>query len=75
MRERTGEITFKGNPLTLLGEPVAVGDAMPVFAAIADDLSERSFADVKGDVTIVSSVPSLDTGVCAIQTQIGRAHV
>lgn len=62
------EITFKGNPVTLLGQDVKVGDQAPSFTALAKDLSEKTLDDYKG-VRLISVVPSLDTGVCDAQTR------
>lgn len=69
MSERTGLITFQGNPLTLVGDAVKVGDTAPDFMALANDLSPRSLADFSGKVVVISSVPSLDTPVCDMQTR------
>ncbi|MED1488781.1 thiol peroxidase [Bacillus smithii] len=63
------KITFKGNPVTLLGNEVKVGDQAPNFTVLANDLSEVKLSDYKGSVRILSSVPSLDTGVCDAQTR------
>ncbi|MBE3569250.1 MAG: thiol peroxidase [Bacillales bacterium] len=63
------KITFKGNPVTLLGNEVKVGDQAPDFTVLANDLSEVTLSDYKGSVRILSSVPSLDTGVCDAQTR------
>lgn len=67
--ERTGLITFKGTPLTLVGTPVKVGDKAPDFTVLANDLSPRTLADYKGKVLLISSVPSLDTAVCDTATR------
>lgn len=67
--ERKGIITFKSNPFTLLGTPVNTGDKAPDFTVTANDLSPRTLADYKGKVCIISVVPSLDTGVCDLQTK------
>lgn len=69
MNERTGELTFKGGPLTLLGDRVSAGDTAPDFKLSANDLSPVSLADSAGKVRIISVVPSLDTGVCDKQTR------
>ena len=61
-------VTFKGNPVTLLGNEVKVGDKAPNFTVLANDLSEKSLDDFKG-VRLISVVPSLDTGVCDAQTR------
>ena len=39
IEERTGIITFQGNPLTLIGKGVSVGEAAPEFCVLANDLS------------------------------------
>jgi thioredoxin-dependent peroxiredoxin len=62
-------ITFKNNPVTLLGNEVNVGDQAPEFTVLANDLSPVSLADSKGKVRIISVVPSIDTGVCDAQTR------
>lgn len=67
--ERKGAVTFKGNPVTLLGPELKVGDQAPDFKVLANDLSEVTLADSKGFVRIISVVPSLDTGVCDAQTR------
>lgn len=69
MNERTGELTFKGGPLTLLGNKLSTGDTAPDFKLIANDLSPVTLADSAGKVRIISVVPSLDTGVCDQQTR------
>ena len=67
--ERQGVFTFKGNPVTLLGNEVKVGDQAPDFTVLANNLTPVTLADSKGTVRIISVVPSLDTGVCDQQTR------
>lgn len=62
-------ITFQGNPVTLVGEQVKAGDKAPGFTVLSNDLNPVSLADSKGKVRLISVVPSLDTGVCAAQTR------
>lgn len=62
-------ITFKGKPVTLLGNEVKVGDKAPNFSVLANDLSEVTLDSSKGLVRLISVVPSLDTGVCDAQTR------
>ena len=69
MAEQKGIITFKGNPLTLVGSEVKVGQKAPDFIAIGNDLSPVKFSSYLGKVCIISSVVSLDTPVCEIQTK------
>lgn len=69
MAERTGVITMKGNPLTLVGNEVKVGDAAPDFTVLANDLSPVKFSELPKKVYVLSAVPSLDTGTCDKETR------
>jgi thiol peroxidase len=69
MAERPGVITMKGNPLTLVGQEVHVGDQAPDFEVLANDLSPFTLSSLKGKVVIICSVPSLDTPTCDIETR------
>lgn len=69
MAERNGLITMKGNPLTLLGNEIKVGDNAPDVTLVANDLSEVKLSSFKGKKVILSVVPSLDTGICDLQTR------
>ena len=69
MNEHAGLITFQGNPLTLLGDQVSVGDKAPDFTVLGNELNAVSLSDFPGKVVVISVVPSLDTPVCDIQTR------
>jgi thiol peroxidase len=69
MQERSGAVTFQGNPLTLLGNELKVGDAMPDVTLLGNDLSPVQLSSYKGKVCVISVVPSLDTPVCDMQTR------
>jgi thiol peroxidase len=68
---RPAAVTFKGAPMTLAGEAVKVGSPAPDFNVryFEGGLKSITLADVKGKPTILSVVPSLDTGVCKTQTK------
>jgi len=68
-QERTGVITFKGGPLTLVGPELKPGDQAPDFTVIDGDLNEMTLAGTAGKVRLISTVPSLDTPVCEEQTR------
>jgi thioredoxin-dependent peroxiredoxin len=57
-------VTFKGNPITLPANEVKVGDKAPDFTVLANDLSPVTLESSKGQVRLIISVPSIDTGVC-----------
>jgi thiol peroxidase len=62
-------VTFKGSPVTLVGNEVKVGDMAPNFTVLANDLSEVTLNDSEGHVRLISVVPSINTGVCDAQTR------
>jgi thiol peroxidase len=68
---RSGAITFKGTPMTLLGEELKVGMQAPDFLIhyFEGGLKSITLSDLKGKPSIISVVPSLDTGVCQLQTK------
>ena len=69
MVERKGAVTLRGNPMTLVGPEIKVGDAAPAFTVIGNDMKPVTLADTAGKVRIVASVPSLDTPVCDAETR------
>lgn len=71
MIERPGDVTHKGNPLTVLGQKLKVGDQAPNFQAANNLFSPKmvNFADSAGKVRLISVVPSLNTGICDAQTR------
>ena len=69
MEERKGIITMKGEPLTLMGNEVRVGEPAPDFEVLANDLLPVNLSSFRGKVCIISSVPSLDTQVCDTMTR------
>jgi thioredoxin-dependent peroxiredoxin len=69
MEERIGIITFKGNPVTLLGPALKAGDKAPGFQMVDIDMKPVALADFSGKIKIISAVPSLDTPVCDMETR------
>lgn len=67
--ERTGKVTMKGNPVTLLGPELKAGDKAPDFKLVNGSLQEVSLAGSAGKTRVLLAVPSLDTPVCAIETK------
>jgi len=69
MEERTGIVTMKGKPVTLVGPAIKVGQKAPDFEVTANDLSPAKLSSFAGKVCIIASVPSLDTSVCDLETR------
>ena len=71
LQERVGVISFKGNPMALLGPELRAGDSAPDFRLTAQDLSVKSLDDILDHgnrATMLIVVPSLDTSVCSIES-------
>lgn len=69
MSEKTGIITFKGSPMTLVGPDLKVGATAPDFVLADNGLAAVTLASYSGKVKIISAVPSLDTPVCDTETR------
>ncbi|MBI5419037.1 MAG: thiol peroxidase [Deltaproteobacteria bacterium] len=69
MQERTGIVTSRGNPVTLLGPEIRVGDKAPDFRVVDNGMAPVTLADFKEKIKIISTVPSLDTPVCDRETR------
>lgn len=69
MQERKGITAIEGNPLTLIGPDLKIGDKAPDFTVADNNMAPSSLKDFKEKVIIISAVPSLDTPVCDIETQ------
>jgi len=69
MEERTDIITMKGNPLTLIGKELKVGDSAPDLEVLDNNLSPVKLSSFRGKICVISSVPSLDTPVCDMETR------
>lgn len=69
MPEVANRVTLKGNPVTLTGHEIQIGENAPDCTLIANDLSEVKLSSFKGKKIVLSVVPSLDTPICDLQTK------
>jgi thiol peroxidase len=70
--ERTGAVTFKGQPMTLLGPALRAGDPAPEFNLTTGDLSgvtREILLDEGKRAALLIVVPSLDTSVCSLESK------
>lgn len=78
VRERTGLFTWKDEPMTLVGSPVAVGDRAPDFNVRTVDFKPFHLNDALAGGTraaLFVVVPSIDTGVCSRETHTFNERV
>lgn len=69
MKKNYGIITFLNQPMTLVGNLIKVETTAPDFKALSTDLKEVNLHDFEGSIKVISSVPSIDTGICDLQTR------
>ena len=68
--ERSGIIKFKGQPATVIGPDIKVGDPAPEFSVQNLDWAPfKGLAGTTGKVRIITALPSLDTEVCDRETR------
>lgn len=65
--KRPGLVAMQGNPLTLLGRAVAVGDPAPDFQVLSNGFAPVSLKSFPGRTLLICAVPSLETPVCDLQ--------
>ncbi|MBS4455778.1 thiol peroxidase [Tuanshanicoccus lijuaniae] len=61
--------TFKEQPVTIIGQPLQVGDNLPDFTLVNTALEKEKLAHFDGMKKVISIVPSVDTGICDTQTR------
>lgn len=69
MKERAGLVTMRGNLLTLVGNEVEIGEVAPDFVALDPNLTPIKLSSYRNKICVISSVPSLDTPVCDMETR------
>lgn len=69
VNQSNSNITFKGKVFTMSTPAKKVGDSMPSFTLVGQDMSDLSSGSFAGKVLVLSTVPSLDTPTCSIETK------
>ncbi|MCO6353769.1 thiol peroxidase [Pseudoalteromonas shioyasakiensis] len=64
-----GKVSAQSKPVTLLGQGVEVGQKAPNFKVVDGSFTPVTLDNYQGQAMLLSVVPSLDTGVCSIQTK------
>ena len=69
MEKNNIKVTFKGQPVTLLGKVAKVGDTAPDFTVLSSSLQPVKLSDYEGKVKVIAVYPSIDTGVWQAQNR------
>jgi thiol peroxidase len=67
--ERFGDVTWEGSGQTALGTRLAPGDLAPDAELLSPELKPVRLSEFAGAVLLLSTVPSLDTPVCDLETR------
>ncbi|HTY45491.1 MAG TPA: thiol peroxidase [Patescibacteria group bacterium] len=67
-------VTFKGNPLTLVGRRIKENTPAPDFKVLSGELKEVRLADFKAKLKVITTFPSSDTPVCDLQLKAFNTH-
>jgi thiol peroxidase len=62
-------ITLGGKPQTLMGNELRIGQKAPEFEAVDLNMQSFRFSGNNSRLTLISSVSSLDTSVCDVETR------
>ena len=64
MCDRVDAVRFQGQPLTLVGPQLKVGDQLPECTLQDSAMSPVKLSGFRGRKLVIATVPSLDTPVC-----------
>jgi len=70
-----GKVFAQGKEVTLLGKGVTIGQQAPNFKVVDAQFKAVTLNDFSGKAILISIVPSLDTGVCSLQTKFFNQEV
>lgn len=73
--ERLSKVKAGNQPIVLLGTPVSTGEVAPTFKVVDANFKTVSLADYSGKTVMISVVPSIDTGICSLQTKRFNSEV
>lgn len=62
-------VKFKGSPCQIAGNLPAHNMRAPDFQLIDKELNERTLSEFRGKKKLLTTVPSLDTGICSTMTK------
>ncbi|NQZ20522.1 MAG: thiol peroxidase [Colwellia sp.] len=69
LQQTTDLVKANNKFVTLLGSQIDVGQIAPNFKVVNENFVAVMLSDFSGKNVLISVVPSLDTGVCSLQTK------
>lgn len=66
---RVSKVKAGEQNIILLGKKLETGQAAPAFKVVDNNFKPVTLADFSGKTLLLSVVPSIDTGICSLQTK------
>ena len=66
---RISDVKAGGQQIVLLGDELKVGQQAPDFRVVDNSFKPARLSDFQGKTLMLSIVPSIDTGICSLQTK------
>ncbi|GAA0557003.1 thiol peroxidase [Rheinheimera aquimaris] len=73
--ERLSLVKAGEQHVVLLGNKISAGAKAPAFKVVDGSFKTVTLADFKGKTVMISVVPSIDTGICSLQTKRFNAEI
>ncbi|HEX5792615.1 MAG TPA: thiol peroxidase [Rheinheimera sp.] len=73
--ERLSQVKAGEQQVILLGKKVSLDSKAPDFKVVDGSFKTVTLADFKGKTVMISVVPSIDTGICSLQTKRFNSEV
>ncbi|TMP77989.1 thiol peroxidase [Pseudoalteromonas phenolica] len=70
-----GKVFAQGKEVTLLGKGIKIGQQATNFKVVNAHFKTVTLNDYSGKAVLISIVPSLDTGVCSLQTKFFNQEI
>lgn len=67
--ERLSKVKAGQQPIVLLGHKIETGKKAPDFKVVDNGFKTVTLSDYQGKTVLISVVPSIDTGICSLQTK------
>lgn len=75
LNSRVSEVKAGNQQVVLLGKELKTGQQAPGFKVVDNNFRTVQMRDFKGKTILISVVPSIDTGICSLQTKRFNSEV
>jgi len=72
---RVSDVKAGNQQVVLLGQELKVGQQAPDFKVVDNNFKTVQLSDFNGKTILISVVPSIDTGICSLQTKRFNSEV